>query len=312
VDTLYPTRRFREFKVSSIPLRYFSDYDVVHLHGPTPFLSDLVLARNSHRVVYTHHAQISWGLDALADLYRQLHLALAKRADAVIVSSDDYARLFRGHRRVSVIRLPCRLQPPSRQPLKNDQFTVLYVGQLRPFKGVAVLIRAASILPQIKFSIVGDGYLRNWLMNMARDLSNVSFEGSLKDDDLIRSYERAHIICLPSVNTTEAYGLVLIEGSLSGAIPVASNLIGVRENVMRLGGFTFEPGDYISLAKIIQNLSEDANLRLNCSQKSRKAALRHATTFTPQYYANANLGIFKECMRDEESPMRAIQSDVLS
>src|SRR6266849_1307685 len=58
VDILYPTRRFREFKLSSIPLRHFSDYDIVHLHGPTPFLSDLVLARNSHRVVYTHHAQI--------------------------------------------------------------------------------------------------------------------------------------------------------------------------------------------------------------------------------------------------------------
>lgn len=296
VDVLYPTFRFREFKFSRIPLYRYSDYDIVHVHGPTPFLSDLILAaEDSNHVIYTHYAEISWLSETLSKIYRALHRVLAKKARAIIVASDDYARLFRSHHGVHVIRYPCRFKSPNSDPLKNGRFTVLYVGQLRPFKGVDVLIRAARLLPKIKFSIVGDGYLSPTLLKMAQNLSNVSFEGPLTDNELQESYERTHIICLPSVNTTEGYGLVLIEGSLFGAVPIASNLLGVRENVLRLRGITFEPGNHLSLAKVIESLSKDTNVYARYSEISRKAAASYVRTYSLEYYVRTHMELFREC-----------------
>lgn len=295
VSLVHPTVRIKELKFSTIPFcRYNDKYDLIHLHGPTPFLSDLtLLIKSKFPIVYTHHAEASWLSEKCSEIYRRIHHFLVKRARMIIVHSHDYARLFRGLT-VAVVPMPCPFRPPKNFEVEEKpyNFTVLYVGQLRPFKGVDLFIKAASMLKDVDFVIAGDGYLRPRLIDVANDLRNVRFVGSISDDELLRLYRSAHVICLPSKNTTEAYGLVLIEGALYGCVPVASNLMGVRENVSQLRGCLFEPGSDRSLAGKIRMLSSKREWWLNLARRSKQAADKYVSMYPVEYYVRRHEEIF--------------------
>jgi len=299
VTLAHPKLRVREIKFSSIPFRkYYGKYDLIHLHGPTPLLSDLTLIINRKTpIVYTHHAEVSWISEELSKIYRGLHRFLARRAKAIIVHSQDYARLF-NRANVLVVRMPCAFKPPNNFDIgwKNDPFTVLYVGQFRPFKGLNILIKAAKALSNVNFALVGDGYLKPKIMRMAGGLRNVRFYTAASDEELMNLYKRAHVICLPSLNTTEGYGLVLIEGALYGCIPLASNLPGVRENVSHLGGLLFEPKSPASLIKSIKTLSTNRELWAKIAENVQRNACTYVNTYTPEYYIKTHEEIFKKCL----------------
>lgn len=302
VTLVHPKFRVRELKFSGIPFRRYShSYDLIHLHGPTPFLSDLTLLIHCKRpIVYTHHAEVCWISRRISKLYTRFHRFLAKKAQAIIVHSHDYKRLFNGTN-VAVIHMPCSFKCPEKSNVeqKSNPFTVLFVGQFRPFKGVDLLLKAASMLLDVNFVLVGDGYLKPKFMRMAEGLANVEFLGKVSDDALEKLYEQAHVVCLPSVNTTEAYGLALIEGALYGCVPVASNLVGVRENVMRLQGCLFKLGSYRSLARKIRTLSSKKESWLNLASRSKKAAHDYVSMYPVRYYVRRHEEIFASVCSQE-------------
>ena len=301
VTVISPMLRIRELKFSTIPLRrYTGKYDLIHLHGPTPLLSDLSLVTNDrNRIVYTHHAEVSWLSEEMSKIYRRFHRFLARGVRAVIVHSYDYASLFE-EKNVVVIRMPCPFKPVNNLDpnKKNGAFTVLYVGQLRPFKGLDVLLKTASMLREVNFIIVGEGYLKQQLLQMAKNINNVKILGAVNDNTLTELYSSSHVFCLPSINTTEAYGLVLIEAALHGCLPLASNLLGVRENVSMLKGLVFQPGSHQSLARELRRLSRDRELCVSLAEKSQKAARKYAETYSPEYYARKHEELFVKCMSD--------------
>jgi rhamnosyl/mannosyltransferase len=294
-----PKIRLREFKFSTIPFhRYHTKYDLIHVHGPTPFLSDLTLIMGKRdKIVYTHHAEICWLSERLSKVYRNFHRFLVKHVRAIIVHSYDYAKLFR-HSNIFVIRMPCIFNPASNSEIwkKSNSFTVLYVGQFRPFKGLEMLIKVALTLQGVNFVLVGSGYLKSKLIRMARDAKNIKFVGIVSDDELRQMYSSSHVICLPSINTTEAYGLVLIEGALHGCVPIASNLLGVRENVLRLKGLLFHPRSYDQLRQKISMLSKDKHLWTKLAIQSQKAALSYCGAYTSKYYVKKHEEVFQRCI----------------
>lgn len=298
VNIVSPKFRIRELKFSTIPFRSYADkYDLIHLHGPTPFLSDLTLITQAKsRIVYTHHAEVSWISEGLSTAYRSLHRFLARNARAIIVHSVDYSRLFDGFN-VFTIRLPSPLTLPKKKieiHQKPDPFTVLYVGQFRPFKGIEYLIRAAATLKEVNFVLAGEGYLKPKFISMSKGLKNIDFVVAANDDELKQLYCRSHIVCLPSVNTTEAYGLVLLEGAIYGCVPLASDLIGVAENISLLKGLVFQKKSTASLERNIEMLADDKNLWANLAFQSQKAAYDYATTYTPALYVKRHEKIFRK------------------
>ncbi len=121
---------------------------------------------------------------------------------------------------------------------------MLFVGQLRPYKGAAVAIDAVAHQPDLALTVVGRGpeeaSLRRRLAESGAD--NVRMTGYLDEEALVDAY-RAHDVCvLPSTNRGEAFGLVLLEGMAAGCVPVASDLPGVRD-LARPNGLLVAPGD---------------------------------------------------------------------
>ena len=108
---------------------------------------------------------------------------------------------------------------------------MLFVGQMRPYKGVETLLAAAAGQAWLKLTLVGDGAELGRYRRLAERLpaANARFTGRLSDAELQHQYGIADVVVLPSVTLAEAFELVLIEGMAAGCVPVASDLPGVRD-----------------------------------------------------------------------------------
>jgi rhamnosyl/mannosyltransferase len=242
--------------------------------------------------VYSHIAEIVWVNGILSAAYRKFHGLLARNARAVIVMTHDYAGLFNG--RAKVISPPIRYRPIDHVPQKSADFTVLYAGQLRPFKGIDVLLKAARSLRSVKWIIAGSGgWAEQRYVEQIEGSPNVTYRRVENDEELARLYEICHVIAVPAVNTTEAFSLAATEAALFGCVPVASDLMGVRENMKNIGGIVFPTGSSDSLVRVIQELSDNHDLWSEYSRNCRKGASTYAAENTVDSYAKAHEELFE-------------------
>ena len=260
--------------------RRLAGYDVVNLHGPVPTMSDVFFAlgaRSGTPIVYTHHCPLAIrGAEKLCDLYNRVHRLLSRRADLTLASSEHYAARERRPNGPEVRVVPhgvdIRPRPlkarPGHRPLR-----VLFVGQMRGYKGVDRLVEAVAGRSEIELTLVGDGPQRPRFEQLATDLGgdNVRFLGRVHDDVLHAEYDRNDAVVLPSVTAAEAYGLVTLEGMAAGCVPVVSDLPGVRD-VAEGVGMVVPPGDVTALRDALLGLAADHSRRTKLSGLARRKA----------------------------------------
>jgi len=94
-------------------------------------------------------------------------------------------------------------------------------------------------------------------------LGHWTFLGNLSPVELSAVYPNLDVLTVPSLNSTEAFGLVQIEAMMNGVPSVASALPGVRQPVKMHGmGRIAKIGDAASLAEsILEVLSEPKNFQ---------------------------------------------------
>ncbi len=168
------------------------------------------------------------------------------------------------------------------QFIKKDKTEFIFVGGLDSahyFKGLENLIKALSFTPgNWSLNIVGDG---NLIKKYEEDVYKVGlekkiiFKGKLSDSELIRAYQEADCLILPSINNNEAFGIVLIEAMACGLTLIASDLPGVR-SVFENGkeGLLVKPGDIISLKEALEKIINDRSLRKTMSLAARELSTR--------------------------------------
>jgi rhamnosyl/mannosyltransferase len=292
-----------EFRLNTLALRWrsvhatLSDYDVVNVHGPAPTISDAYLAllrsvRRSRRprVVYTHHFTIDldhWRRSAR--LYDSLHRRIARLADQVVVSSRSYQRMLSSRHGPPVAAVPWgvdldrfagkRLVEPydGARPLR-----VLFVGQMRPYKGIGETIRAVAGQPALELTLVGKGRLREQFEAIT-DSTNVRFVGSLSDADLTLLYRSHDVIVKAATNRLEAFGLVLVEGMAAGCLPVTSDIPGVRDLAAPTGRIV-RAGDVDALRSELVDLAAQPDLVRDLQRRSRAHARGYSWRRTIESY----------------------------
>jgi rhamnosyl/mannosyltransferase len=248
-------------------------YDVVNLHGPVPTMSDVVLllagARRGTPILYTHHSALAVrGAETASRVYNRLHRVLSGRADRILTTSEHYADLERraGGPPVEVVPWGVDVRPRPLRPHRDGApLRVLFVGQMRPYKGLEWLIPAVAGRPGLELTLIGDGPHRAEYEALAGSAGNILFTGRVSDDDLHRAYDTHDVVVLPSVTQAEAFGLVVLEGMAAGCVPVVSDLPGVRDLVADTG-LVVPRRDADALAAALAGLADD---------RTRLAALRH-------------------------------------
>jgi glycosyltransferase involved in cell wall biosynthesis len=240
---------FLSFSLNVTFNRKILDADLLLINLPFPFLS--IINGSFTSIVLLHHVQPIVKLqDIISVPFGNIYGKLTKPNYYVapsLFSAKEFMKTFKiPKEKIRVIPEGVDLEKFNKNvdPLpffKNqDDKVILFVGNLHPNKGVHFLIKSFSLLKSklnnVKLVIVGEGYLKSFLMNLAKRLNlekDIIFAGFVKDEDLPKYYASCDIFASASV--LEGFGLIFLEAMACGKPIVAFNLASIPEVVGNAG-----------------------------------------------------------------------------
>ncbi|PIZ81928.1 MAG: glycosyltransferase family 1 protein, partial [Parcubacteria group bacterium CG_4_10_14_0_2_um_filter_41_6] len=90
----------------------------------------------------------------------------------------------------------------------------------------------------------------------------VMFTGGIKDEALIKLYKMAYVTVLPSIDQSEAFGIVLVESMACATPVIASDLPGVRSVFEdSVTGFVSSVRDEKDIAAKLSSILDDPDKR---------------------------------------------------
>lgn len=302
----------------SLSLRETRNADIVHLHAPNMVaaLCALIISKKTRLLVHWHSDVIGKGL--LGRILKPLEIALLKRSDGIIATSQIYAdsslALKPFNSKVSVV--PIGVEDPklidANMPGTDDlpaelakqlnsKKLILAIGRLVPYKGFNVLIDAAKHLhDDAIIFIVGGGPLLEYLQ-IAIETAGVSdrvvLTGRLSDKVLRVLFKKASLYCLPSVKRSEAFGVVLLEAMAYGLPIVATNIAGSGVpwvNQHGVSGINVAVNDPIALANACNQILNSPELHGNLSEGARQ---RFLIEFTEEVFVNKILEVYSNVLK---------------
>lgn len=250
--------------------------DIVHVHMPFP-LGDVgyLLSGYGGKLVVSWHSDIV-RQRRLLKLYKPLMRAFLRRADRIIVATRGH---IEGSEQLAPYRDKCVVVPygmdaeqyvqnavPRRvlPPKKEGVADVLFVGRLVYYKGVDVLLRAMARVKNAQLTIVGDGPLYKELATLANGLGiagRVHFIGRRSDDEIKACLRDCDMLALPSIQNSEAFGLVQLQ-AMCYAKPVVNTALSTGVPLVCVHnqhGLTVQPGDAASMADALVKLADDGD-----------------------------------------------------
>ncbi|MCH8049293.1 glycosyltransferase family 4 protein [Patescibacteria group bacterium] len=238
-----------------IPGLFFKlkEQDVIHLHYP--FYGGAIFAclaafiwRIPLIVSYHMKTKSSGLLGMTFFIYQQLiEPLILRRAEVVLVSTLDYARSI-GLKHRNLVEMPFGVDTqwfhPGSAPemrtffgIDHESIMFLFVGGLDDahyFKGVDVLLQACAKLSQDSdWHVVIAGGGNRLATYQAKTLElglgeRVHFSDQVSVEELPKLYRESDVHILPSIDRSEAFGIVTIEAGASGLPSIVTDLPGVR------------------------------------------------------------------------------------
>ena len=286
--------------------RICCNYDIVHVHHPDPMAAvTLWLSGYKGKVVLHWHSDIL-KQRILLKLYRPLQDWLLRRADLIIGTSPVYLKEspFLKHVQDKTICLPIGVSAivPDEAAVEKlgqrygGKKIVFSLGRLVPYKGFTHLIDAARYLSNDYVVLIGGtGTLRKKLEKKIRRLgleNKVMLLGRIPKNELPAYFGASKVFCLPSVQKTEAFGIVQIEAMSCGKPVVATRIphSGVAwVNQHGVSGLNVTPGNARELAQAIQHIADDDAVY---EQYAVSAKNRYHDLFTKERMIDNSLRIY--------------------
>ena len=269
------------------------DFDIIHLHSPNP-TAELAfkLAPKKTAGILTYHADLDRGAGA-ALVHQRVVSTTMRSCRWVLASSERLVELspvlsrLRDERPSKLAIVPFGVDTDRFSPERTERAeklrqewgpraAVLFVGRLRPYKGLPYLIRAMRTL-DATLVIVGDGAERERVTQLGKELLGARFvlASVTGDDDLPNYYRAADIFCLPSISSAETFGISVLEALASG-LPVVTTEVGTATSVINTDGETglvVPPADPRALTDAVGALLSDGSLRSRAAQAGRQRVL---------------------------------------
>ena len=202
-------------------------------------------------------------------------------ATRIVAYTQDFADhspfLRRFRQKIRVIPPPVEVAPTT--PDEVARFRTAWgingpvigmAARLAAEKGVEILLEALprilQVYPNARVLFAGpydnvlgeEAYKRRLDPLFARYRLNWSFVGTLGPTEMAQFFPNCDVIVVPSLNSTETFGLVQVEAMLCGTPSIASALPGVRQPVLQTGmGEVVPIGDSAALAEAILKVLGD-------------------------------------------------------
>lgn len=241
------------------------EHDVVSVHlpqaegGPLAFIGR-VLARKP--VVLTYHCdlQLPTGiLNRVIDraVFFSNYIA-GTFANRIVAYTEDYARhsplLSKFQNKINVIYPPVIMPAPDVSAVAawkekyhaQGQAVVGFAARFAEEKGVDDLINSIPFvrekIPNVKYllageyqNVIGENVWERLQPLIQQYREYLEFLGQVPNKAMGNFFGACDVLTVPSINSTESFGLVQVEAMLSGCPVVASDLPGVREPVRVTG-----------------------------------------------------------------------------
>ncbi|MEA1925806.1 MAG: glycosyltransferase [Patescibacteria group bacterium] len=187
---------------------------------------------------------------------------------------------------------------------KNESPMVLYLGRLKAYKSVDVLLRAFRHViedqPESKLIIAGSGDAEDYLKDLAVSLEltdqQVIFKGNVSEKEKIALLQKAWVLVNPSL--MEGWGIVVIEANACGTPVIASDVPGLRDSVKQARSGRLVPyGDIDAFAKEISSMLQDQELR----EKMQEGARDWADKFGWEKSSESFYSFIFECEKYERN-----------
>ena len=269
--------------------RMSKDRDVIQYHLPFP-LGDLGCLLSGYRgkvVAYWHSdvvKQKKWMV-----LYKPIMKRFLQRADMILVSAEG---ILEGSWYLKPYREKCKVVPFAvtddilhaggdylaqygyQKEKKSINF--LFIGRLVYYKGCSVLLEAfAGLGGEATLTIIGEGSLKEELRQQAevyKIADRVFFKGYVSDSEMKQCMEEADVFVLPSVERSEAFGLVQLEAMAYG-MPVINTSLpsGVPEvSIHGETGLTVAPGSAGELTAAMEWMVAHPQERVEMGKAARR------------------------------------------
>ena len=301
--------------------KYARQADLVHLHLPQLDAAPVALIARllGKPVVLTYHCDLRLPQGLIHKVANQVsHLAnhvSARLANRIVANSLDYAqsstflRPYLG--KLHAIAPPVEVPPVSEQEMADFQRKagiqpgarlIGMAARLATEKGVEYLVQAmprilqryptARVLYMGQYQhVLGEEAYAQKLAPLIQALGeHWTFLGNLSPVELSAFYRTCELTVLPSLNSTESWGIVQVESMRCGTPVVASDLPGVRMPVKLTGmGRIVPPADAPALAEAIMAVLDDPQAYSGDSEAI-------ARQFSPEHTAELYEAIFQKAL----------------
>lgn len=314
-------------KLSSAPLAPLlpgkiarADASLVHFHFPAPpaEMAAGMLPKDRPMVV-TYHSDIV-RQRALGSLYRPVVERYLERADRIIVTSPrllEYSETLAPHAaKCRVVPLGIDVAPFADGAVSQEKVTtlrnelgggpiVLFVGRFIYYKGLEFLVRGFAEMireHQGEFEpalvLVGAGPLEEEVRRLVRVLDiqdRVFFPGAVSNEELPLYFKTCDVFVLPSIERSEAFGIVQLEAMASGRPVISTDLpSGVPwVNQDLVTGRVVPPRDSHALAAAISRITSDPNLIRRYGDAAHE---RVVSEFTREKMVEGVVAVYRELL----------------
>jgi len=299
--------------------------DVVHLHLPQFDAAGIALRGRLLKkpTILTYHCDLMLPpgfFNRLANnMVHLMNNIAARSAHRIVTYTDDFAKhspyAARYYNKVETILPPVILPDTTEADIKgfalennpNDRSPVIgMAARFAAEKGVEVLLDA---LPRVLQSfpnalvlyagqyedVMGEEEYAQRLFPLIKEYQAIGqwrFLGVLNPTQMAAFYPNLDMLVVPSLNSTESFGLVQVEAMMNGVPVVASNLPGVRQPVSITGmGRIFNIGDAEGLARGLLTI-------LNEPEKYTGDPKAVSRQFSPDNNAKAYEDLYKRILEE--------------
>ena len=197
----------------------------------------------------------------------------SKRLDAYIALSEATKKVYSdfGFDKNKIIVIPNMVDVKFANKVKkikkdkSKNFRILYVGRIKPSKGVDILVKAFEKLEinNKELTIIGSGISVNELkkiISKSKNKNKINFKDYVNYDNLPKYYKNADVFVHPSI-WPEPFGRTIIE-AIAAQTPIIVSNIGAPPEIINGSGLTFKPGDIDDLKRKLEFIfsNEKANL----------------------------------------------------
>ncbi|MEO8083090.1 MAG: glycosyltransferase [Ardenticatenales bacterium] len=264
--------------------------DITHLHSPYPAGEAAWLLAGHAPMVLSYHADIVRQKRLLL-LWRPWQRRVLARAARIFAASpavaDSSPTLAPWRDKVALVpygidadrfTLSAAAVEAARRAHRPEgaDGVIAFVGRLRYYKGLHVLVDALARLPRHHALIVGNGPEGDALRRQAEGLGvdeRIRWLGDVDDAQLPAVLAAADAYCLPATARSEAFGIAMLEAMAAG-LPVVSTELGTGTSWVNLDGVTgrvVPPDDAAALAEALAacTIPGEAHDRLAAAARRR-------------------------------------------